>query len=162
MILEYQTIFSGRPPRVGRRIRFMAASLQPQHFSEVLLRSLELCRVAEFSPSRIAFSFWAKRASCLVPSFSNVASRRSICPCRAWFSVETAGQLSGNEDAKRRPCTFCGESSMLEIVCFDPFVLNFCVLPPHDIELHPNPAEDISKEPLLCSHLRISGHLFYR
>jgi hypothetical protein len=37
---------------------------------------------------------------------------------------------------------------MLEIVCLDPFVLNLCELPPHDIELHPNPAEDISKEPL--------------
>jgi hypothetical protein len=51
---------------------------------------------------------------------------------------------------------------MLEIVCFDPFVLNLCELPPHDIELHPNPAEDISKNRFSRSHLRISGHLFYR
>jgi hypothetical protein len=37
---------------------------------------------------------------------------------------------------------------MSEIVCFDPFVVNLCELPPHDIELHPNLAEDISKGPL--------------
>jgi hypothetical protein len=37
---------------------------------------------------------------------------------------------------------------VLEIACFDPFVLKLCELPPHDIELHLNPAEDISKEPL--------------
>jgi hypothetical protein len=68
---------------------------------------------------------------------------RNLCPEGTRQGIRL---LSSNEDAKRRPGTFGGDSSMLEIVCFDPFVLNLRELSSDNIELHPN--EDISKESL--------------
>jgi hypothetical protein len=94
--------------------------------------------------------------------------------CKRWHDIDLrllcfrtprrcqcVGLLGSDQHAERRPSSLCRKTLMEKIFNFHPFPINFGKLPPHDIELHLNPAEDISKEPLLVFAFA-NPSLFYR